>query len=48
MCTISAGKAVSGKYFSDGHIAASSQLSYDEANAAELWTASSKMVGLAA
>ncbi len=38
---------MSGKYFSDGRVKASSDLSYNEANRAELWAASSKMVGLA-
>ena len=42
-----AGKPVSGEYFSEGRVAESSTLSYNEGNAAELWTASSKMIGLA-
>jgi NAD(P)-dependent dehydrogenase (short-subunit alcohol dehydrogenase family) len=38
--------AVSGKYYSDGRKAKSSELSYNKENAAELWRTSANMVGL--
>ena len=39
--------AVTGRYFSDGREARSSDLSYDRARAAELWDASARMTQLA-
>lgn len=49
LADLAAGEAAkaSGKYYSDGRETRSSDLSYDAANALELWNASAEMVGLA-
>ena len=39
-------EAATGKYFSDGHEARSSDLSYDSAKALDLWNASAGMTQL--